>query len=90
MISHIRSPVRFFVRLKANALALEESNAYASHQAWERKSFSRVEEVVDNMAVCCQYRGDPQWLRAVVIGKSVHDGNVVVFYVDYGYTDDVS
>lgn len=89
----MESPTRFFVQLEANQPLLDTLMASVEEYCLTStmKEFVYIEDVNENMAVCCPYSVDNKWYRGLIADEPlVGEELVVVFYVDYGNQDTVS
>lgn len=91
IVSYIESPIRFFVQLELNQSMLELLMVSVEEYCTtaENKEMLYVEDVNENMAVCAQYSYDQKWYRGLIIDEPDINGNVAVFFVDYGNQEDV-
>lgn len=92
MVVNIESPCKFYVLIQDNRDLLDTFVASLQEycDTWAMKDFLNIEEVHDNMAVCCRYGANLKWQRGLVVEEPTEDGSAVVFLVDYGWKETVS
>ncbi|XP_065214372.1 maternal protein tudor-like [Planococcus citri] len=90
IVTFAESPFRFFVQLEVNQgildLVMQCVRDYCNNA--ENKEVLYVEDVVENMAVCAPYE-DNTYYRGIIVDEPDGEGNITVFYVDYGNHDTV-
>lgn len=88
LISFSEAPTRFFAQLEMNQDVLDGIMTCVQKYCLtsENKDLLYLEDAVENMAVCAMYEDD-KWYRGLIIDEPDNDGNVTIFYVDFGNQD---
>ena len=89
-VTFAESPLRFFIQLELNQAILDVIMKCVEDYCInsENKDILYTEDIVENMAVCAPYEDDTYY-RGVIVDEPDSEGNVTVFYVDYGNHDTV-